>query len=187
MRIELARLHADLGTTMIYVTHDQTEAMTLGDRIAVFNQGRIEQLGQPLDLYQQPRNRFVAEFLGSPKINLLTIESTDADGVVLNGGYRLGAAHLGLPREKISQACVLGIRPEAWQVVQAQTAALKGTVEFVEHLGDAIIAYVRLPGQSTLLTVKTHAQVVSLALSQDVYLMPQAQEVLVFDKVGHRI
>jgi ABC-type sugar transport system ATPase subunit len=187
MRIELAKLHADLGTTMIYVTHDQTEAMTLGDRIAVFNQGRIEQLGRPLDLYQQPRNRFVAEFLGSPKINLLTIESSDADGVVLNGGTRLGAADLGLTQEKISQARVLGVRPEAWQVVQAQTAALKGKVEFVEHLGDAVIAYVRLPGQSNLLTVKTHAQAVSLALSQDVYLMPQVEEVLVFDAAGHRI
>ena len=71
MRIELAKLHADLKTTMIYVTHDQTEAMTLGDRIAVFNQGRIEQVGAPMDLYQSPANTFVAQFLGSPKINLL--------------------------------------------------------------------------------------------------------------------
>ena len=74
MRIELARLHAELGTTMIYVTHDQTEAMTLGHRIAVFNQGRIEQVGAPMTLYREPANRFVAEFLGSPKINVLAYE-----------------------------------------------------------------------------------------------------------------
>ena len=70
MRIELARLHEQLRTTMVYVTHDQTEAMTLGNRIAVFNQGRMEQVGAPMDLYRHPANRFVAEFLGSPKINM---------------------------------------------------------------------------------------------------------------------
>src|SRR5947209_15319283 len=71
MRIELSRLHRELGTTMIYVTHDQVEAMTLGDRIAVFNAGVIEQLGRPLDLYQRPANQFVAGFLGSPRMNFI--------------------------------------------------------------------------------------------------------------------
>jgi multiple sugar transport system ATP-binding protein len=71
MRVELTRLHRELGTTMIYVTHDQVEAMTLGQRIAVFNAGRIEQVGTPLELYHSPANRFVAEFIGSPRMNLL--------------------------------------------------------------------------------------------------------------------
>ena len=71
MRVELARLHKELGTTMIYVTHDQVEAMTLGNRIAVFNQGRIEQVGAPLELYNRPANTFVATFIGAPKINLI--------------------------------------------------------------------------------------------------------------------
>ena len=71
MRVELARLHKELGTTMIYVTHDQVEAMTLGNRIAVFNQGRIEQVGAPLELYNRPANTFVATFIGAPKINLV--------------------------------------------------------------------------------------------------------------------
>jgi multiple sugar transport system ATP-binding protein len=71
MRIELARLHKELGTTMIYVTHDQVEAMTLGTRIAVFNKGRIEQLGAPMALYNQPANEFVASFIGAPRINLI--------------------------------------------------------------------------------------------------------------------
>ena len=73
MRVELSRLHKRLGTTMIYVTHDQTEAMTLGDRIAVFNAGKIEQIGEPLALYKEPANRFVAEFIGSPKINIFDV------------------------------------------------------------------------------------------------------------------
>ena len=71
MRIELSRLHKELGTTMIYVTHDQVEAMTMGDRIAVFNKGHVEQLGAPLDLYNRPANEFVATFLGAPRINMI--------------------------------------------------------------------------------------------------------------------
>src|SRR4051794_12360520 len=93
MRIELAKLHQELGTTMIYVTHDQVEAMTLGDRIAVFNTGVMEQMGRPLDLYEQPGNRFVAAFLGSPTMNFLpcTAERADQLGmqVDLGGGHRL--------------------------------------------------------------------------------------------------
>src|SRR3982750_2112594 len=78
MRIELSRLHRELGTTMIYVTHDQVEAMTMGTRIAVFNQGRIEQLGAPLSLYNQPANEFVASFLGAPRINFVDLPGADA-------------------------------------------------------------------------------------------------------------
>ncbi len=77
MRIELARLHKKLGTTMIYVTHDQVEAMTLGQRIAVLNAGRLEQVGTPLELYRRPRNRFVAGFLGTPKMNFIPLSATD--------------------------------------------------------------------------------------------------------------
>ena len=80
MRIELTRLHKELGTTMVYVTHDQVEAMTMGDRIAVFNAGRIEQVGAPLDLYNAPANEFVAGFLGSPRINLVERPGDDASG-----------------------------------------------------------------------------------------------------------
>ena len=78
MRVELSRLHAELGTTMIYVTHDQVEAMTLGDRIAVFNHGAIEQLGAPLELYNRPGTEFVAGFIGAPRINLIDRPGSDA-------------------------------------------------------------------------------------------------------------
>src|SRR5664279_834643 len=78
MRIELAKLHRELGTTMIYVTHDQVEAMTLGTRIAVFNRGIVEQMGRPLDLYERPNKQFVASFLGSPTMNFLPCSATSA-------------------------------------------------------------------------------------------------------------
>lgn len=188
MRIELAKLHEELGTTMIYVTHDQTEAMTLGDRIAVFNQGRIEQLGRPLDLYQQPANRFVAEFLGSPKINMLHIGSA-ADGVLqIAGGAALNGAALGLTAQQIQRAHTLGVRPEAWQLAHPDDDGLQGVVDFVEHLGDAVIAHVRVHGQETLITVKasaTHSE--HVRVGEAMVLTPHADQVLVFDASGSRV
>ena len=90
MRFELAKLHADLGTTMIYVTHDQTEAMTLADKIVVLDKGRISQVGSPLDLYNHPANKFVAAFIGSPSMNFFGAEIAAAEegvaSVVLPGG-----------------------------------------------------------------------------------------------------
>jgi lactose/L-arabinose transport system ATP-binding protein len=80
MRIEISKLHSDLETTMVYVTHDQVEAMTLADKIVVLNRGRIEQAGRPMDLYQRPANLFVAGFIGSPKMNFLKIPSAESDG-----------------------------------------------------------------------------------------------------------
>src|SRR6185295_6470708 len=87
MRLEMARLHRSLGATIVYVTHDQVEAMTLGDRIAVFNAGRIEQVGPPMQVYQQPASRFVAGFLGSPRMNLLPVRSADAVALSVPGGW----------------------------------------------------------------------------------------------------
>src|SRR5207247_2412 len=85
MRLELAKLHRRLGVTMIYVTHDQHEAMTLADRVAVIDKGRISQLGSPLDLYHKPANRFVASFIGTPAMNFLAVRRED-NAVKLNGG-----------------------------------------------------------------------------------------------------
>ena len=98
MRVELARLHKELGVTMIYVTHDQTEAMTLADRIVVLNAGNIEQIGAPLDLYDDPANRFVAGFVGSPKMNFLAGRVVGADdGAVIVELVNHGGAHLRKP------------------------------------------------------------------------------------------
>ena len=162
MRIEIARLHRELGATMIYVTHDQVEAMTLGQRIAVFNGGSIVQVGSPLALYEHPHNRFVAGFLGSPKMNFLRalLHTPDArhskvmlpDGSVLNVAADTSAQATGA-------ALTLGIRAEQWQVAQQDGVqnGLLAEVRLLEHLGDTVIAYVGLPGQEGLFAVKLAA------------------------------
>jgi ABC-type sugar transport system ATPase subunit len=186
MRIELAKLHQSLGTTMIYVTHDQTEAMTLGDRIAVFNRGQVEQLGRPLDLYQQPANRFVAEFLGSPKINLLPISGRDQGHLQLPGGMTLTLADLGLTAAQAADVEALGVRPESW-TMDAGEVGLSGQVDFVEHLGDSVISHIKVAGINQLLTVKTSASLQPHRQGDRVSLRPLPGECLVFDRMGQRV
>jgi ABC-type sugar transport system ATPase subunit len=129
-RVELARLHRRLGTTMVYVTHDQTEAMTLGARIAVMHGGRLQQLAPPLDVYDRPANRFVARFIGSPPMNLF-----EGDTHTEGGGTRFRGAALTVDLTRPSPAgrCVLGIRPEHLNVDPAGSLVL--TVDMVEPLG----------------------------------------------------
>jgi len=149
MRLELAKLHQDLGTTMIYVTHDQTEAMTLADRIVVLDKGRISQVGTPLDLYNAPANKFVASFIGSPGMNFFGVEVK---------GVADRRAHVELPGGRSADIPVhsadvaagpaeLGVRPEHLTLVAADdpSAAFKGTVAIVEHLGNSTILYVDTP------------------------------------------
>jgi len=113
LRIELAKLHQQLKTTMVYVTHDQTEAMTLGERIAVFNQGRIEQLGTPVELYQKPVNRFVAEFLGSPKINVIDYRwDASRQKILIGQGIELDPSFFRADPVRLAQGASLAIRPE---------------------------------------------------------------------------
>ena len=162
MRVELARLHKDLATTMVYVTHDQVEAMTLAHRIVVINEGRIEQVGAPLELYHHPANRFVAGFIGSPKMNflpcvLVTAAETGAT-VRLEDGTLLAA---GADARGLSEgtALRLGIRPER---LLAETAAGEGTAKtkviVAEHLGDTVFLYVQSPGSTGQLTVKAQPE-----------------------------
>ncbi|MFM2067109.1 MAG: transporter [Pseudomonadota bacterium] len=153
MRIELARLHAELGTTMVYVTHDQVEAMTLADRIAVINRGRIEQLGAPLDLYHHPRNQFVATFLGSPRMNLLAATVPAAQGGVpavhLPGGA-LVALSAALAKAAPPGPVTLGIRPEHVELVAAGPQVPTGRVVVIEHLGNETFAHVALDGTNSV-------------------------------------
>ena len=161
MRIELSKLHKALGTTMIYVTHDQVEAMTLADRIVVFNGGVVEQVGAPLELYERPANLFVASFLGSPRINLVCVElvSQDATGV----SVRLpGGAILCVPLQggvyPPGTPLTLGIRPEHVHAGAAgDDIGLEAVFELVEHLGDEQLAYYRVPGADTPWSVKLPA------------------------------
>jgi ABC-type sugar transport system ATPase subunit len=142
MRLEISKLHSDLETTMIYVTHDQVEAMTLADKIVVLNRGQVEQVGRPMDLYQRPANLFVAGFIGSPKMNFLKITSAETDGsnlVLKAPDFRGGQAVMEAPAGISIQpptALTLGIRPEHLEVAESNQG--KGTlkIEVVESLGD---------------------------------------------------
>ncbi|MEY3876106.1 MAG: Maltose/maltodextrin import ATP-binding protein MalK [Pseudomonadota bacterium] len=179
MRIELAKLHADLKTTMIYVTHDQTEAMTLGTRIAVFNQGRIEQVGRPLDLYTTPSNTFVAQFLGTPKINLFPYTLDELQSALLIGENALPLNMVETSSKgKFIQGKTLGVRPENLKI---SGVGLTGVIEFMENLGDATIIYVRVAGLQELITVKFTQKSDSLSLGQTIHLAPDVENILVFD------
>jgi multiple sugar transport system ATP-binding protein len=148
MRVELAKLHADLGATMIYVTHDQVEAMTMADRIVVLREGRVEQAGAPLELYNKPANRFVAGFIGSPKMNFLTVQGR-GDGaarpgaLVLEGGGEI-EMDLGAPD---GQPFQIGIRPEH---VELADSGLAMSVTLSEQLGGNTVLHGTLQGGQTL-------------------------------------
>jgi lactose/L-arabinose transport system ATP-binding protein len=140
MRLEIARLHAELGATMIYVTHDQVEAMTLADKIVVLRAGRVEQAGTPLSLYDDPENLFVAGFIGSPRMNFLRA-TVDADGTIRLPDYANVAAPLSLTGTPPADTrLLLGIRPEHFG--PDQPVRLSVSVDLVEHLGSASYAYV---------------------------------------------
>ncbi|WP_148714135.1 ABC transporter ATP-binding protein [Chitinolyticbacter meiyuanensis] len=187
MRVELAKLHQELGTTMIYVTHDQVEAMTLGDRIAVFNAGRIEQLGTPLALYEEPRNLFVAGFLGSPRMNLLpaTLVGNDAGGATVRLALSAIATRRDARALPVTTSVTLGIRPEHIALVDAgHPDAIAARVDLVEHLGDTLLGYVEIAGVDGFVTVKlpAHAQ-----LGATVHLAFPAARCHVFDADGHAL
>jgi len=144
-RLEIAKLHRQLEATIVYVTHDQVEAMTLGDKIVVMHEGHIQQAGTPLDLYQQPRNLFVAGFIGSPKMNLLagTLAEAHANGVVvrLTSGESVRAAVDGSGM-RIGSKVTLGLRAEHIHESRAGSEVFSGEVGVVEHLGEANYIYV---------------------------------------------
>ena len=149
-RIELARLHRELAATMVYVTHDQIEAMTLGDRIVVMHEGRIQQAGTPLELYEHPANRFVASFIGSPTINLVpaTTEACSAAGARLqvHAGCVVDVTVDGSTLAP-GQAVEIGIRPEHLRVVDGTDATsgirFGGEVTLIEQLGESHLVYLR--------------------------------------------
>ena len=127
MRVELKKLHLRLGTTAIYVTHDQVEAMTLGDRVVVMKDGLVQQVGEPLELYNQPANRFVAGFIGSPAMNFAKVTMTDGNGrlTAKNGGMEIEvpAALADRLRPHVGQQLTLGIRPEDLHVATDRRSA----------------------------------------------------------------
>ena len=172
MRTELKRLHLAIRSTMVYVTHDQVEAMTMGDRIVIMNGGVICQIGTPLDIYDRPANRFVAGFIGSPPMNFFDGEiagGEEGPAVLLGGGVRLPLARKDLA-SCAGRRVVLGIRPEhisltasgralsdvAWAAV-GKPAKMPATIEVIEPLGHSVILTARSPAGSFQMETEIHA------------------------------
>jgi multiple sugar transport system ATP-binding protein len=161
MRLEITELHQQLATTMIYVTHDQTEAMTMADRIVVLNKGRIEQVGTPLELYRRPANLFVAGFIGSPKMNFV------------NGAE---AARHG--------AATLGVRPEHVQLSR-ESGVWQGTVAIAEHLGSDTFLHIKADGVGPM-TARVNGEM-GLEHGDKVYLSPAPDKLHRFDADGRTL
>ena len=158
-RVEIAKLHRDLATTMIYVTHDQVEAMTLADRIVVFNAGRVEQVGSPMQLYHTPANLFVAGFIGSPTMNFLDVTLDGVQGasarVRLADGTLIDCA-VDAAGLAAGTKLTLGVRPEHMVSSPAGTAnALHGKVDAAEHLGDITYLYLTVAGAQRTVVTRT--------------------------------
>ena len=177
MRLEIARLHVRLGATMIYVTHDQTEAMTLADRIVVFNKGRIEQVGAPMELYERPANMFVAGFIGAPAMNFLPASVENGDLTIL------GAP---VPRSRRFAAAgpvTAGVRPEHLTIRPPQEGGIRARVELIERLGAQTYAYVDVEGLSEPITLAVPDKT-DIAAGDLVGIMPVGDRVHIFDSEG---
>ncbi len=178
MRVEIARLHNQLQATMIYVTHDQVEAMTLADRIVVFSGGRIEQVGPPLELYRNPNNRFVAQFIGSPKMNVIPCpEPGTAPEAPLPLGRKVRTSR---KLKNNNPVHFVGIRPEHITIVPENEATLVGTVGVGEHLGSDTFVYLDVDAATSLI-IRLQGDVdVKVGQTLGIYFDPN--QVHLFDK-----
>ena len=183
MRMEISKLHQDLGATMIYVTHDQVEAMTLADKIVVLNAGVVQQVGSPLELYHRPANLFVAGFIGSPKMNFIDVKVTEiGSGTVTVSGPDMTAISVPVATDGLSVGSPLtfGIRPH--QMLPAETGAVTGTVTLVEQLGNETIANVRLAsGKAMIVGLDGDFPI---AIGQVLHLNPEGAKAVLFDANG---
>jgi lactose/L-arabinose transport system ATP-binding protein len=186
MRLELARLHQRLGATMIYVTHDQVEAMTLADKIVVLRSGRVEQVGAPLTVFDDPANLFVAGFIGSPKMNFLPAQVADPEERMLSvggaDGARVPMPWLQTPLTK-GQEVTLGIRPQHLRL--ASEGRLRIRPDVVEQLGDVGYLHgITLDGAEVVVQVTDR---LAASPTQEVGLAFDPQRAFVFDKDGQRV
>lgn len=189
MRLEIIKLHRQQQGISIYVTHDQVEAMTMADKIVVMRDGHIEQIGSPLELYNEPVNQFVAGFLGTPRMNFLAGSLAGADGnslaldtlghrivVPLKSGAEAGVAE-GAP-------LTLGVRPDAWQVVGAGQG-LAGSVVHAEQLGRETVVFVELEGGQQIAMIQQGQY--RLASNEAIWLLPDLAQLHVFDADGRAL
>lgn len=192
-RAQIAALQRQLGVTTAYVTHDQTEAMTMGDRVCVLADGVLQQVAAPTELYQNPANTFVAGFIGSPAITLI-------DGIEADQGHALaGGVDLGLPTELVARcsgALTAGIRPEGWHLVGESEEGIPLGVDLVEHLGAEIFAHcspldeaLRVRGGRVIIRTDKYQ---SLRIGSQIRGCPRRDEVIFFDaesgvNLGHLV
>jgi multiple sugar transport system ATP-binding protein len=186
MRVELARLHERLRATILYVTHDQSEAMILGQKIIVLRQGRVQQVGPPSSIYKSPANKFVASFVGSPPMNFIE-GRLDAKGAVLQGaGFSMDLSPL-LSKQFLgyaSQPLTLGIRPEDLHPTQADRALIQGEIEFVEDLGSD--KYVHLKRQGLEIVARAPAHL-SPRRGETLYFSFEPERLHVYSQDGESI
>ncbi|AYG57458.1 ABC transporter ATP-binding protein [Rhizobium jaguaris] len=190
MRVEISRLHKKLGTTMIYVTHDQTEAMTLADKIVVLRGGNIEQIGAPLDLYDDPANQFVAGFVGSPKMNFLPAEIVEKQpyGVTValkkQPEVRL-SLQIASTDAEVGQAVTLGVRPEHFLEAGRGDIDMTVDVDVAEHLGNTSYVYANIAGGEQIIIEREESRNTSNRDTLTVAL--SAAKTFLFDGAGKRL
>jgi ABC-type sugar transport system ATPase subunit len=161
MRVELARLHQKLGTTILYVTHDQAEAMTLAKTIIVLNEGKIEQIGSPEAIYHQPASPFVARFVGSPQMNLIEGRLDESGAVLVCDDLRLDLSEVlkDHPDRSREGALTLGIRPEDLRPTHEGKPLIRGEVDIVEDLGSDRIIHLKCGKKELVVRLPGHANV----------------------------
>ena len=175
MRLEIARMHQRLAATMVYVTHDQVEAMTLADRIVVLHDGNVQQVGTPLELYETPANKFVAGFIGSPRMNFLSIEAVAA----LSEAAKPTSAQL---PPGTTAKCDMGIRPEHLDIVPTGDAQLVANTDVVERFGSDTNIYANVPTLGNLL-VRHHGNL-DVRSGDKIGLRLQSDHLHFFDENG---
>ena len=179
-RIELAKLHKELGTTMVYVTHDQVEAMTLGDRVAVFRGGLLEQVGAPLELYRHPATQFVAGFIGALRMNFLPCRALTGGVAVVSDQCRIPLA----ANAPSAGEMTLGVRPEHMRLV-APGQGNPARVELIEQLGDAQIVHATLLGMEHSIAIKLNGDdPAHLQKNQLIGVTADQDRVFLFDSAG---
>ncbi|NQY61262.1 ABC transporter ATP-binding protein [Cognatishimia sp.] len=188
MRLEIERLHRELGAAMVYVTHDQVEAMTLADRIVALDDGHIQQIGSPLELYKNPSNLFVAGFIGSPKMNLVTGkvgQVASENSVELDGKAQVKIS-ASVSGQASGDVVTVGIRPEAVKIVQAgQADAIQAEIEAIERLGNVTYVYADA-GMSQLVTIQVDAEF-SHNIGDKLAIAFAPEQLHLFDKDGQVI
>ena len=185
-RLEIANLKESMpDTTMIYVTHDQVEAMTLADRIVVLSAGRIEQVGSPLELYTKPANLFVAQFIGSPAMNILSAEvtATGEQSTIKLADEISFTSPLAIDDSLMGKPVSFGVRPEDLVLCEQSDSLLHGEISFIEALGEVTMLYVKVADHAEPVVAKLPG-IISLARGDKVAFRADADKLHLFDKAG---